>query len=473
MHELAPLPASVDAERCVLGTILLDNLTYRQAAERLRPDDFSLDSHRRIFGSIMELAEAGRPVDLITLAEELSRRKQVDAIGGMAYLASLTDGLPHRADIGPYVRIVRDKAVLRRIIHHANARMAEACDPAALPEGVLQHEADGLRALQAEVGWGADWRGLFHTWDEFASAPPLRFAIEGFLQDSGITLIGGLAGHGKTLVMLAMARALLEPSPLFGYERFRVAQPATRVLYLVPESSIGPFGSRLRLFRLEEHIRRDRLLVHTLSSRERVSLTDPKLLKAAAGAHVFLDTVVRFMDGAENDVASARVFANTLLDIVAAGARTITGAHHAPKSFETQERMTLENILRGSGDLGAMLCTAWGLRQIDADANRIYVQNVKARDFEPCAPFIIQARPYLDQTGQIPMLDPPGTAGELRDYVNHKSGGRPASLEKDKKVQQARTLRAQGASLAEIATALGISKTAAWKWLHEDDGGIH
>ena len=184
-------------------------------------------------------------------------------------------------------------------------------------------------------GWGEDdWRSIFHTWEEFENTPRLRFAIDGFLQEAGVTLIGGLAGHGKTLVMLAMAKALLEESPLFGYELFSVPRPAQRVLYLIPESSLGPFWSRLQLFQLQEHVRGDRLLVQTLSSRHQVSLADPRLLRAAEGADVFLDTAVRFMNGSENDVESARPFADTLLRLLSAGARSIIGAHHAPKGFE-------------------------------------------------------------------------------------------------------------------------------------------
>src|SRR5271155_5727668 len=93
------LPASIDAERSILGAILLDNHAYNEAAEKLRPEDFSLDSHRRIYGRMSELVDARRAVDIVTLAEELARRKEVEAVGGVAYLASLTEGLPRRPSI--------------------------------------------------------------------------------------------------------------------------------------------------------------------------------------------------------------------------------------------------------------------------------------------------------------------------------------------------------------------------------------
>jgi replicative DNA helicase len=132
------LPANVDAERSILGAILLDNFSYTQASsENLQADDFSLDSHRRIYGRITELADSGRPVDLVTLAEELSRRKEVEAIGGVAYLSSLTDGLPHRPNIEQYVRIVKDKALLRGLIFASNAAIARAMDEAEPAQDVL------------------------------------------------------------------------------------------------------------------------------------------------------------------------------------------------------------------------------------------------------------------------------------------------------------------------------------------------
>src|SRR5215471_21132542 len=127
------LPANVEAERSILGAILLDNHAYNDAAEHLKPDDFSLDAHRRLYARMMDLAENSRPIDIITLVEELDRKKELQAIGDAAYISSLLDGVPDRPSIEHYVRIVRDKAILRDLIHAANAaiaRAAEQSDPA-------------------------------------------------------------------------------------------------------------------------------------------------------------------------------------------------------------------------------------------------------------------------------------------------------------------------------------------------------
>ena len=132
------LPSSVDAERSILGAILLDNFAFHQASsQNLQPEDFSLDSHRRIYARMRDLGDQGRPVDLITLADELGRNKEVEAVGGVAYLSSLTDGLPHRPNIEQYVRIVKDKALLRGVIYAANAAIARAMDDADSAADVL------------------------------------------------------------------------------------------------------------------------------------------------------------------------------------------------------------------------------------------------------------------------------------------------------------------------------------------------
>jgi replicative DNA helicase len=122
------LPANIDAERTILGAILLDNHAHSEAAEKITPDDFSLDSHQRIFMRMSELIDAQRPVDMITLAAELDRYKEREAVGGVAYLASLTEGLPRRPVIEEYIKIVKNKATARKLMAICSAAIAEAAD---------------------------------------------------------------------------------------------------------------------------------------------------------------------------------------------------------------------------------------------------------------------------------------------------------------------------------------------------------
>ena len=124
----AGLPANIDAERTILGAILLDNAAHAEAAERLESEDFSLDSHQRIYLRMTELLTSQRAVDIVTLSEELARNKEIESVGGVAYLASLTEGLPLRPVIEEYIRIVKDKSLLRRLMAICSAAIARAAD---------------------------------------------------------------------------------------------------------------------------------------------------------------------------------------------------------------------------------------------------------------------------------------------------------------------------------------------------------
>jgi replicative DNA helicase len=149
------LPANVEAERSILGAILLDNLAYNEAAEHLKPEDFSLDSHRRVFTRMVDLAESSRPIDMITLVEELDRRKELEAIGDVGYISGLVDGVPDRPSIEHYIKIVRDKALLRGLIHAANAAIARASDQSDPAEEILNDAESAIFQLsEKRIGRG-------------------------------------------------------------------------------------------------------------------------------------------------------------------------------------------------------------------------------------------------------------------------------------------------------------------------------
>jgi replicative DNA helicase len=110
------VPHSVDAERSVLGAILLENNAINRAQEILAENDFYRDTHRRIFKVMAALSERATAIDPVTVKEELVKSGDLEAVGGPAYIASLLDGVPHSSNIEHYAKIVREKAVLRRLI---------------------------------------------------------------------------------------------------------------------------------------------------------------------------------------------------------------------------------------------------------------------------------------------------------------------------------------------------------------------
>jgi replicative DNA helicase len=109
-------PQSLEAEESVLGGVLLDNTAIDRVLEFVRPDDFYREAHRRIFRAMLALAERNEPADLVTLAETLRQRGELQDVGGASYLAELAERVPTAANVAHYARIVREKAILRSLI---------------------------------------------------------------------------------------------------------------------------------------------------------------------------------------------------------------------------------------------------------------------------------------------------------------------------------------------------------------------
>src|SRR6202000_1807489 len=99
-----------------LGSMLSDPVAVVDASAKLLADDFSLDSHKRIYGAMLELSELGHAIDFVTVAEVLAQRKELEAVGGRAYIVSLTEGLPRHLAIENYVQVVKDKSILRQLM---------------------------------------------------------------------------------------------------------------------------------------------------------------------------------------------------------------------------------------------------------------------------------------------------------------------------------------------------------------------
>src|SRR5581483_5363311 len=141
------LPSNLDAERFVLGSILMDDSWYVQVAGSLEPQDFSLEKHRRIFTRMMELQERGERIDRVTVANELLRYGELEACDGLSYLVSLDDGLPQILNLESYVRIVKDKSTLRRIIFASQHLMNRCLAGEEEPDEILAGAEETLLKL--------------------------------------------------------------------------------------------------------------------------------------------------------------------------------------------------------------------------------------------------------------------------------------------------------------------------------------
>src|ERR1700734_2600165 len=200
------LPTNVDAERFVLGSILLDESFYIQAAGTLEADDFSLEKHRRIFRRMGELQDRGEKIDRVTVANELMKFNELEACDGLSYLVSLDDGLPQIPNLDSYLRIVKDKSILRLIIH-ASQHMMNRClmaeeDPSAILAGA---EETLLKLGEARVKTGLlGAQQILESYDGGINAfldpsKRLKGISTGFTKLDEMT--GGL--HGGDLFILA------------------------------------------------------------------------------------------------------------------------------------------------------------------------------------------------------------------------------------------------------------------------------
>ena len=208
----------------------------------------------------------------------------------------------------------------------------------------------------------SNWLSLFRSISEMEDGP-IDMIIEGALQE-GTCFLGATAGDGKTLVALAFAKAISTGTPLFGLPQFSVKKPRP-VIYLIPETRDRAFRKRCMEFQLPDD--KSKFMARTISAGVPLELSDPRLIEAVrqTKAVVFLDTASRFMKGNdENAAAQNRLLVNDVVTLLAAGAVCVVLLHHATKSAKmNQEKMTLENMLRGTGDFGAMCDQAYGIRK--------------------------------------------------------------------------------------------------------------
>jgi replicative DNA helicase len=285
-YNLSMLPANVEAERSILGAILLDNLAFNQAAEHLRPEDFSLDSNRRIYSRMIDLAESSRPIDIVTLVNELSRTKELQAIGDTAYVSSLLDGVPDRPSIEHYVKIVRDKALLRGLIHAANATIARAADQSDAVEDILNDTEAAIFGL-SEKRIGRGFLGVQEiVKDSFGS-------VDALLQRG--QRITGLATHYNDLdeMTSGLQKAdlvILAARPSMGKTAFAMN---------IAENASIVEGKVVGIFSLE--MSREALLLRLLCSRARV---DAHKMRTGSLWRDDMQKVVRAME----ELASSRIY---------------------------------------------------------------------------------------------------------------------------------------------------------------------
>ncbi|WP_263382893.1 replicative DNA helicase [Granulicella arctica] len=207
-------PSSIHAEMTILGAMMVEPVAITDASMVLKADDFALDSHRKIYTAMMALSEAGHAVDIVTVSEELRKRKELDSVGSVAYLASLSEGLPRKLSVESYVRIVLDKSLMRQLMTVCDVGMASAADQSEEALQVLNNVSmrlmeisdhavrggfsdiaaivkDSFGSIDALYEQGREVTGLATHYIEFDR-------MTSGLQESELTIIAARPSMGKT-----------------------------------------------------------------------------------------------------------------------------------------------------------------------------------------------------------------------------------------------------------------------------------
>src|SRR5580765_7626375 len=216
------LPHNLEAERSVLGAILLHNDAFNLAAEVIDSNDFFRDAHRRIFDKMVKLAERNDAIDLVTLKEELGRSGDLDEVGGPAYMSALIDGVPRHTNVEHYAKIIKEKATLRNLIFSANKILASAYaggDEADLMLDQAEHAIfaiaddkvrDGFVSLRDLAQGSLDTIEKLHARKELVTGVPTGFTdldeMTSGLQPSDLIIIAARPSMGKTSLVLNMAQ---------------------------------------------------------------------------------------------------------------------------------------------------------------------------------------------------------------------------------------------------------------------------
>ena len=243
-------PHSLEAEQSVLGALLIDRTAWDQVADIVTTEDFYRPDHRLIFEALGELVAAGRPGDVVTVSEQLERRGRLIDAGGLAYLGTLAGDTPTAANARSYAQIVRERALLRRLIEAGREIASSVFNDDGLSASALVDRAEGLVFEIAEQGVrtgagavrvSALLPPLIDKIDEWHSHPDkLRGLATGFtdfdnktggLRPGDLVIVAGRPSMGKTTLAVNMAEyAAVSPDSKSSVAIFSMEMPAEQLV---------------------------------------------------------------------------------------------------------------------------------------------------------------------------------------------------------------------------------------------------
>ncbi|MEQ1760370.1 MAG: replicative DNA helicase [Vicinamibacterales bacterium] len=282
------LPHNLEAERSVLGAILVHNDAYNLAVQVIQPADFYRDGHRRIFERMIDLNERNQAIDFVTLKEELSRAGELDGVGGPSYVASLADGVPRATNVEYYARIVKEKATLRNLIYAANKILGNAYE-ADQESDLILDEAESAIFAVADDRMKAGFvqmrdlvRDSFPKIEQMFEQKRLITGVPtGFLDLDEMTR--GL--QGGDLVIVAARPSMGKTSLVLNISQYVAAQPDHSVGFFSLEMSKESLF--LRLLTSEAQIDSHRLMSGAIGQKDYGRISHA--LETLNGMRLFID----------------------------------------------------------------------------------------------------------------------------------------------------------------------------------------
>ena len=249
------LPHNLEAERSVLGAILVHNDAFNLAAQVIDERDFYRDAHRRIFDKMIALNERGAAIDFVTLKEELARAGELDEVGGPAYVASLADGVPRATNVEFYARIVKEKSTLRNLIYAANKILSNAYE-AEQDADLILDEAESAIFSVADDRLKAGFvpmrdlvkesfpkiEQLFEQKRLVTGTPTGYVDLDGMtrgLQPGDLIIIAARPSMGKTSLVLNISQHVaMQPAMTVGFFSLEMSKEALFIRLLTSEAQI-------------------------------------------------------------------------------------------------------------------------------------------------------------------------------------------------------------------------------------------
>jgi DNA-binding transcriptional ArsR family regulator len=240
------LPSNIDAERCILGAVLLDKSAIATAETLLSTTDFFFDHHRKIWKGMLSLAGDNLPIDLVILAQRLQETRDLESAGGTPYLASLADGMPRVSNVEHYAKIVKDAAERRSLIHLADKLQERAWESEGTLSDVVAAAQERLAAIKTRAQTIVSGNGkLTYSGSEFVLAqfPEPEHLIPGLIPKNGSAIIIAMPHNLKTWFTLALAIGPTRAGMLMG--KIPILKPV-RTLLVTVEDFPGEVQWRVR-----------------------------------------------------------------------------------------------------------------------------------------------------------------------------------------------------------------------------------